>query len=427
MPPIMGAACFWIQTAQGRSQMGQDRSKILLLDSGKEWGGGTNSMLELLKRIDREKFEISCCFYNDYSRDNGETISQILNSLNIPVFFIPQVKQPAWAKITKEVLRTLFFFSSHLRQKAIYSVDKVWRINPNIRKIHSLLELGQFDILYMNNQPSSNVEGYYSTAGLPTAIVQHCRIEPVLNRDVVRIVNKFCHSIISVSQGVQEQLLKRGVRSELCFTVFNGIDINQPLPDGANIRKELGATDETFIFGSIGSLINRKAHHFTLLALDKFNRAFPEAKWMMVFVGEGPNLRRLIQQAASLNMMDKVVFTGFQSNALEYLSAFDAFILGSKSEGLPRVVLESMLLKTPVIGSNVTGTAELVKNAETGMLFEYGDVEMLFNHMKTLYLNEHLRNEIAQQANANVRDKFAIEKYVSGVETVLSSVKKKQG
>ena len=427
MPPIMGAACFWIQTAQGRSQMGQDRSKILLLDSGKEWGGGTNSMLELLKRIDREKFEISCCFYNDYSRDNGETISQILNSLNIPVFFIPQVKQPAWAKITKEVLRTLFFFSSHLRQKAIYSVDKVWRINPNIRKIHSLLELGQFDILYMNNQPSSNVEGSYSTAGLPTAIVQHCRIEPVLNRDVVRIVNKFCHSIISVSQGVQEQLLKRGVRSELCFTVFNGIDINQPLPDGANIRKELGATDETFIFGSIGSLINRKAHHFTLLALDKFNRAFPEAKWMMVFVGEGPNLRRLIQQAASLNMMDKVVFTGFQSNALEYLSAFDAFILGSKSEGLPRVVLESMLLETPVIGSNVTGTAELVKNAETGMLFEYGDVEMLFNHMKTLYLNEHLRNEIAQQANANVRDKFAIEKYVSGVETVLSSVKKKQG
>ena len=427
MPPIMGAACFWIQTAQGRSQMGQDRSKILLLDSGKEWGGGTNSMLELLKRIDREKFEISCCFYNDYSRDNGETISQILNSLNIPVFYIKQVKQPASAKITKEVLRTLFFFSSHLRQKAIYSVDKVWRINPNIRKIHSLLELGQFDILYMNNQPSSNVEGYYSTAGLPTAIVQHCRIEPVLNRDVVRIVNKFCHSIISVSQGVQEQLLKRGVRSELCFTVFNGIDINQPLPDGANIRKELGATDETFIFGSIGSLINRKAHHFTLLALDKFNRAFPEAKWMMVFVGEGPNLRRLIQQAASLNMMDKVVFTGFQSNALEYLSAFDAFILGSKSEGLPRVVLESMLLETPVIGSNVTGTAELVKNAETGMLFEYGDVEMLFNHMKTLYLNEHLRNEIAQQANANVRDKFAIEKYVSGVETVLSSVKKKQG
>lgn len=407
--------------------MGQDRFKILLLDSGKEWGGGTNSMLELLKRIDRDKFEISCCFYNDYARDNGETIGQILNSLNVPVFFIPQARQPTWAKISKEVLRTLFFFSSNLRQKAIYSVDKIWRIDPNIRKIHSLLELGQFDILYMNNQPSSNVEGYYSTAGLPTQIVQHCRIEPVLSRDVVRIVNKFCHSIISVSQGVQEQLLRRGVRKELCFTVFNGIDINQPLPDGKNIREALGATDETFIFGSIGSLINRKAHQFTLLALDKFNRTFPDAKWKMVFVGEGPNLRKLIQQASSLNILDKVVFTGFQSNALEYLAAFDTFILGSKSEGLPRVVLESMLLKTPVIGSNVTGTAELVRNTETGMLFEYGDIEMLFNHMKTLYLNEHLRNEVAQQANSAVREKFAIEKYVTGVETVLSSVNKQQG
>lgn len=86
-----------------------------------------------------------------------------------------------------------------------------------------------------------------------------------------------------------------------------------------------------------------------------------------------------------------------------------------------------MLLKTPVIGSNVTGTAELIKNAETGMLFEYSDIEMLFNHMKTLYLNAHLRSEIATQANLTVREKFAIEKYVSGVETVLSSVKKKQG
>lgn len=61
------------------------RHKILLLDTGKEWGGGTNSMLELLKRINREKFDITCCFYSDYSRAEGQTIGraeQYWHSLN---------------------------------------------------------------------------------------------------------------------------------------------------------------------------------------------------------------------------------------------------------------------------------------------------------------------------------------------------------
>ena len=86
------------------------RHKILLLDTGKEWGGGTNSMLELLKRINREKFDITCCFYSDYSRAEGQTIGQVLNSIGIPLIVIPQHKQPAWAKIAKELGRSLLFF-----------------------------------------------------------------------------------------------------------------------------------------------------------------------------------------------------------------------------------------------------------------------------------------------------------------------------
>lgn len=49
------------------------KRKILLWTRAKN-GGGTNSMLELLKRINREKFDITCCFYSDYSRAEGETI-----------------------------------------------------------------------------------------------------------------------------------------------------------------------------------------------------------------------------------------------------------------------------------------------------------------------------------------------------------------
>ena len=87
------------------------KSKILLLDTGKEWGGGTNSMLELLKRINRDKFDITCCFYSDYSRAEGETIGQVLNGIGIPLIVIPQRPQPVWAKLLKEAGRSLLFFS----------------------------------------------------------------------------------------------------------------------------------------------------------------------------------------------------------------------------------------------------------------------------------------------------------------------------
>ncbi|WP_413739307.1 glycosyltransferase [Sodalis sp. RH21] len=403
--------------------MPQSRLKILLLDSGKEWGGGTNSMLELLKRIDREKFDISCCFYNNYVRDKNETISEALAALDIQVFFIPQTQQPSWAKWAKEILRTLFFFSKKLRSASIYAIDKIWRINPNINKINSLLEMGQYDILYMNNQPSSNVEGYFSTTGLSTTVVQHCRIEPLLNRQIVKMVNDLCHAIISVSAGVQEKLVQSGVKQDICYTVFNGIDINQPLPDGRPLRQSLGADDQTFLFGSIGSLIPRKSHHHTLQALHLFNQAFPEARWKMIIVGAGPEHQKLVRMAASYRILDKVVFTGFKSNAMEYLAAFDTFILASRSEGLPRVVLEAMLLNTVVIGSDVTGTTELIKHDQTGLLFPYGDTQTLFKHFKTVYLDAQYRRKLAQQANQMVKNQFTIDKYVLGVEAVLGSIK----
>lgn len=402
--------------------MNSHKRKILLLDNGREWGGGTNSMLELLKRIDRQQFDVTCCFYHNYSRGNGETIELILNSLNIPVFFIPQIKQPQWAKITKEILRTLLFFSKKINKTAISYIDYKWRVLPNADKINSLLQLGQYDALYMNNQPSTNVEGYIAARQLGIAIIQHCRIEPILNSSLVKMVNEDCDAIISVSNGVNRTLRQRGVDARRCFTVKNAIDIHQPLPDRFVVRESLNISPGTFVFGSIGSLILRKANHHILKALGQFKRKNPKADWKMIIVGSGPEHQNLEKLAARENIADEVIFTGFQNNALDFLSAFDTFILASKSEGLPRVVLEAMLVNTAVIGSNVIGTTELVNHLETGLLFEYGDIQQLTNHITLLWQTADLRQHLVDTAAERVRKEYAIEKYINGVESILAQV-----
>jgi len=402
--------------------MTPQRKKILLLDTGNEWGGGTNSMLELLKRIDRERFAVYCCFYHNYRRGSGDSIEQVLASLGIPVTFIPQRKQPRWAKLLKELLRSLVFFHRGLRLKATRFVDKLWRIRPNARAIRQLLLEQQSDMLYMNNQPGSNAEGYLAARDLAVSVVQHCRIEPVLDSELVAMVNRRADAVIAVSNGVRDVLLAKGVTAEKCFTVFNAIDIYQPLPEREKMRQQLlNVSENTFVFGSIGSLIARKANHHTLQALAKFAAAFPKADWRMVILGEGPDLAALQQQASQAGLQDRVIFTGFRSNALDYLAAFDVFILASKSEGLPRVVLEAMLLNTAVIGSRVTGTAELIQHNKTGLLFDYGDTQGLFKQMETLWLDAEKRHQLLQQANHHVKAHYAIEHYVAGVETILEN------
>ncbi|QLY63391.1 glycosyltransferase [Enterobacter asburiae] len=397
------------------------KSKILLLDTGKEWGGGTNSMLELLKRINRDKFDITCCFYSDYSRAEGETIGQVLNGIGIPLIVIPQRQQPVWAKLLKEAGRSLLFFSRGARKAFTRYVDIMWRIRPNVSKIETLFTQGGFDTLYMNNQPGSNEEGYLAAANLQARLIQHCRIEPVLTPPLVKLVNAHATKIIAVSHGVERVLLEHGVRPELCTTVNNAIDIHQPLPDRRAMRQRLNIDDDTFVFGSIGSLISRKANHHTLEALAQFSQKHPQAKWKMVLVGEGAERSALAEQARALGIESRVIFTGFQNTPFDYLATFDAFILASKSEGLPRVVLEAMLLNIPVIGSQVTGTAELIDHDSTGLLFPWSDVSQLAQHLDNIWSDAELRARLAAAAYQNVCHNYAIENYVSGVEAVLGA------
>ncbi|KAE9854485.1 glycosyltransferase, partial [Escherichia coli] len=129
----------------------------------------------------------------------------------------------------------------------------------------------------------------------------------------------------------------------------------------------------------------------------------------------------LTAQAKELGIENNVIFTGFQNTPFDYLATFDAFILASKSEGLPRVVLEAMLLKIPVIGSQVTGTAELIDHESTGLLFPWSDVSQLAQHLNNIWANADLRARLAAAAYQNVCHTYAIENYVSGVEAVLGA------
>lgn len=392
--------------------------RVLLLDTGNEWGGGTNSMFELLKRINRNQFDITALFYTNYRKGEASDLQTELAAINIPLKILPIKKQPLWAKFLKEVARGILCFSPTLRKKAIHHIEMAWRIQPRAEQIAQVIRENNFGLLYLNNQPSSNLEGYLAAAMTATPTVQHCRIAATLAPQEARIVNRVASKIICVSKGVMNSLTKHGVRPDLCCVVYNAIDGKQVLPEPVILPP---AGQHKLVIGSVGSLIKRKANSHLLQAVARLkkNCAIP---LHIVLVGEGPDREALTDIVNKLGLQEDVTFAGFQNTPISWMAAMDIVVLASANEGLPRVILEAMLLAKPVVASDIVGSNELVANNQSGFLYPYGDIEKLTTSLKKLIEEDTLRNQFGKIGRRIVLEKFTIENYVANVESVMGEI-----
>ncbi|HDH53100.1 MAG TPA: glycosyltransferase, partial [Nitrospirae bacterium] len=102
--------------------------KILILDTGKEWGGGTNSLLEFLRRSDSSKYQFIVLFYHNVIKSDEYSIKSEVEKLGMQFMTLKRRSQPSAVKALKELGRTLLFFSKKLKRKFIFYIDYIFRI-----------------------------------------------------------------------------------------------------------------------------------------------------------------------------------------------------------------------------------------------------------------------------------------------------------
>ncbi|MDA8213917.1 MAG: glycosyltransferase family 4 protein, partial [Nitrospiraceae bacterium] len=238
----------------------------------------------------------------------------------------------------------------------------------------------------------------------------------------VKTANLWLKKMICVSGGVKNTFVRQGIDAEKCVVVHNGIDPEaKPSMPPHEIRKKWGISEDDILIGTVGSLIKRKRITDLIDALSIVSNQTKNPV-RCIIVGDGPEKDSLLEYAKRKKIHDKVVFAGFQSDAISYISAMDIFSLTSEKEGLPRVILESMLMAKPVVASNVTGPAELVVDGETGFLVPVRHPEVFADCVLKLIENHELREQMGEKARRRVIENFSIEKYVAGVENVFEGV-----
>lgn len=98
----------------------------------------------------------------------------------------------------------------------------------------------------------------------------------------------------------------------------------------------------------------------------------------LVILGEGPDRQALLALRDHLELEDCVDFPGFQANPYQWMRAADVFVLSSRYEGSPNVLIEAMALGRPVVSTDCPGgSAELLRGGLLGPLVPVGDADAL--------------------------------------------------
>lgn len=214
--------------------------------------------------------------------------------------------------------------------------------------------------------------------------------------------------VTAVSRAAAQSHVSAWMVSEKNLTVLvNGIDTERWRPDAqvrAQARSAMGLTDD-FLWLAVGRLEPVKDYPTLLKALTLIpHRA------RLVILGDGPLRAGLVELAARLGLEGRVHFLGFQADVRRWMQAADGFVLASRYEGLPMVLLEAGACGLPSVATGVAGTREVVINGETGWLSCAEGADALAAVIsRMMRMPPEGRCAMGQRARQSIIERFSLE------------------
>lgn len=169
----------------------------------------------------------------------------------------------------------------------------------------------------------------------------------------------------------------------------------------------------------VGRLEAQKGHAYFLRACAAVHREREDVEFWVV--GAGPLLQPMVELAAELGLGDAVQFLGQRGDVPDLLRQVDLLVSSSLWEGFPTVILEAMAARLPVVATDVSGSRELVRDGETGLLVAPADAPALARAMLRVLGNPQWARRLGMQA-FRAAEPFTIERTAQGYERLYSSI-----
>ncbi len=358
----------------------ENKITILYIITSTNVGGTERALLELIKRIDRTRFDILVC------------------SLKKEGAFAEKIKQ-----------ETDGFYCLELSESG--GIKALLNFLPALISLFLLIRCTKPDIIH-SFLFRANIIGRLAgrMAGVKKIIssIRVIEADEPFKHFLDRITSSLVTVYTAVSDAARDFTIQQtGLSPDKIITIQNGIDCSLA---ERTYSGEFKTNKAKVNIGLFGRLDKQKGHLVLLNAIKKL--ISKEKEIQVFFFGEGPdedNLRKIVTQEG---LSDYINFMGVTDNIYNRILQMDIIAIPSFWEGLPNILLESMVLGRPVIASRIDGITEVVTNNINALLFNPGDEDELSEAIQRLICDRNLADKLGTNARMHVVNNFPIEKSV---------------
>ena len=215
------------------------------------------------------------------------------------------------------------------------------------------------------------------------------------------------------SEDARTAIVERIMPADRVFAIGNGVDVEQFNPGdklvAGRIRSELGVTNGQFVVGMIGRQVEEKGIIELLGAARTLVSKYDDISFIIVGGRLNSDHDRevefVIKQAKAI-LGNRLVLTGMRSDISQLLSAMDLFVLPSWREGMPRTIIEAMMMGLPVVATDIRGSREEVVDGQTGLLVPLRDQKELTEAIGCLYRDRRLCQIMGEAGRSRALELF---------------------
>lgn len=241
------------------------------------------------------------------------------------------------------------------------------------------------------------------------------KIKKILHKYILKCSNR----IISVSEKSKFNLLDSFpiLKNTSVSVINNGVYINSTIKDGGEYKYDNDKVNLVFV----GRLNYRKGLDIILKSITNLDDSLKNIIKLYV-IGDGPKLEDYKSYVKENDIEDVVYFELKQENPFKYLIGADIFVMASRAEGFPNVLVEAMSCSLPCISTDCkTGPNEIIVNMENGILVPVDNVEDMTKSIKYYISNPEIRKIHGSRALKTIMNRFDANDKMNDIESYIIS------
>jgi glycosyltransferase involved in cell wall biosynthesis len=239
------------------------------------------------------------------------------------------------------------------------------------------------------------------------------------------------HAIATVADAMIDQTVAAGVcRREKLLTVYSGMEVGRFTPSAearAVARRQWGASDDDIVVGTVARLFRRKGYEQLLPIMARAVQREPRLRF--VWIGDGAQRPDYEAELARLGLTDRTTLVGLipPDEVPKQLAGCDILAHTSQWEGLPRAVVQALLLQIPAVAFDIDGTPEVVLDSHTGRLLRFNDLPGFADALCTLAADADLRRRMGKAGREHCLERFDWRTMVDQLERLYVRLERGEG